>query len=78
METFNRIATDVCLGRCVNTLGFVNLYGCAVGDESRIGCFVEVQKNAIVGARCKISSRSFICEGVTTCLLRTLDEGEAP
>ena len=44
---------------------FVNLYGCVVGDESRIGSFVEVQKNAAIGARCKISSHTFICEGVT-------------
>jgi len=65
METFNRIAPDVCLGRDVKIFGFVNLYGCTVGDESRIGCFVEIQKNATVGARCKISSHSFICEGVT-------------
>jgi acetyltransferase-like isoleucine patch superfamily enzyme len=65
METFNRIAPDVCLGRSVKIFGFANLYGCTVGDESRIGCFVEIQKNASVGARCKISSHSFICEGVT-------------
>ena len=65
METFNRIASDVSLGRAVKIFGFANLYGCTVGDESRIGCFVEIQKNAIVGARCKISSHSFICEGVT-------------
>src|SRR5215216_4475948 len=65
METFNRIAADVSLGRSVKIFGFANLYGCTVGDESRIGCFVEIQKNAIVGARCKISSHSFICEGVT-------------
>ncbi len=65
METFNRIAPDVCLGRSVKVFGFANLYGCTVGDESRIGCFVEIQKNATVGARCKISSHSFICEGVT-------------
>ena len=65
METFNRIAPDVSLGRSVKIFGFANLYGCTVGDESRIGCFVEIQKNAIVGARCKISSHSFICEGVT-------------
>src|SRR2546429_9072409 len=64
-ETFNRIAPDVCLGRSVKVFGFANLYGCTVGDESRIGCFVEIQKNATVGARCKISSHSFICEGVT-------------
>ena len=65
MEMFNRIALDVSLGRSVEIFGFANLYGCTVGDESRIGCFVEIQKNAIVGARCKISSHSFICEGVT-------------
>ena len=65
METFNRIASDVSLGRSVKIFGFANLYGCTVGDESRIGCFVEIQKNAVVGARCKISSHSFICEGVT-------------
>ena len=44
---------------------FVNLYGCRVGDESRIGSFVEIQKNAVIGARCKVSSHTFICEGVT-------------
>jgi acetyltransferase-like isoleucine patch superfamily enzyme len=65
METFNRIAPDVTLGRSVEIFGFANLYGCTVGDDSRIGCFVEIQKNATVGARCKISSHSFICEGVT-------------
>ncbi len=65
MEMFNRIAPDVTLGRSVEIFGFANLYGCTVGDESRIGCFVEIQKNAVIGARCKISSHSFICEGVT-------------
>jgi acetyltransferase-like isoleucine patch superfamily enzyme len=65
METYNRIAADVCLGRDVRVFGFANLYGCTIGDESRIGCFVEIQKNAVVGARCKISSHAFICEGVT-------------
>lgn len=65
METFNRIASDVVLGRAVRIFGFANLYGCTIGDESRIGCFVEIQKNARVGSRCKISSHSFICEGVT-------------
>ena len=65
METFNRIASDVVLGRAVKIFGFANLYGCTIGDESRIGCFVEIQKNARVGSRCKISSHSFICEGVT-------------
>lgn len=64
METFNRIAPDVRLGRDVKIFGFANLYGCAVGDETRIGCFVEIQKNASIGARCKISSHAFICEGV--------------
>jgi UDP-2-acetamido-3-amino-2,3-dideoxy-glucuronate N-acetyltransferase len=65
METFNRIAADVALGRSVKIFGFANLYGCTVGDESRIGCSIEIQKNAIVGARCKISSHLFLCEGVT-------------
>lgn len=62
---FSRIAPDVKLGRDVQIHGFVNLYGCTVGDESRIGAFVEIQKNASVGKRCKVSSHSFICEGVT-------------
>jgi UDP-2-acetamido-3-amino-2,3-dideoxy-glucuronate N-acetyltransferase len=65
METFNRIAPDVQLGRDVKIFGFANLYGCKIGDETRIGCFVEIQKNASIGARCKISSHSFVCEGVT-------------
>ena len=64
METFARIAPDVLVGRDVQIFGFVNLYGCTIGDETRIGCFVEIQKNAVVGARCKISSHAFICEGV--------------
>ena len=58
------IAADVKLGRDVQIYGFVNLYGCEIGDKTRIGCFVEIQKGAKVGARCKISSHSFICEGV--------------
>ena len=58
------IAPDVKLGRDVQIYGFVNLYGCEIGDETRIGSFVEIQKGARVGARCKISSHSFICEGV--------------
>jgi acetyltransferase-like isoleucine patch superfamily enzyme len=62
---FRRIAADVTLGRDVWIADFVNLYGCTIGDETRIGPFVEIQKNARVGARCKISSHSFICEGVT-------------
>jgi acetyltransferase-like isoleucine patch superfamily enzyme len=60
-----RIAADVRLGNGVKLFAFVNLYGCTVGDETRIGCFVEIQCGATIGARCKISSHSFICEGVT-------------
>lgn len=60
-----RIAPDVRLGEGVRLHAFVNLYGCEIGDESRIGCFVEIQKGVKIGARCKISSHSFICEGVT-------------
>lgn len=60
-----RIASDVRLGKGVQLHGFVNLYGCEIGDETRVGCFVEVQKGVKIGARCKISSHSFICEGVT-------------
>ena len=59
------IASDVKLGHNVQISGFVNLYGCEIGDESKIGAFVEVQKNATVGKHCKISSHTFICEGVT-------------
>ena len=65
LPTYNRIAPDVQLGKDVRIFGFANLYGCAIGDESRVGCFVEIQKNAAIGARCKISSHTFICEGVT-------------
>ena len=60
-----RIAPDVRLGRGVRLHGFVNLYGCEIGDETGIGCFVEIQCGVKVGARCKISSHSFLCEGVT-------------
>lgn len=60
-----RIAPDVKLGRDVRVQPFVNLYGCEVGDETSIGTFVEIQKGAKIGARCKIQSHSFICEGVT-------------
>src|SRR6476646_2569361 len=60
-----RIASDVKLGRDVQIWGFVNLYGCEIGDETKIGTFVEIQKGAKVGDRCKISSHTFICEGVT-------------
>ena len=59
------IAPDVKLGRDVTIHNFVNLYGCEIGDGSKIGAFVEIQKNARVGRNCKISSHSFICEGVT-------------
>lgn len=61
------IASDVRLGKDVRIVQpeLVNLYGCSIGDETKIGAFVEIQKNATVGARCKISSHSFICEGVT-------------
>jgi len=61
------IAADVRLGKgvVIHHPDLVNLYGCAIGDETRIGAFVEIQKNAFVGARCKISSHTFICEGVT-------------
>ena len=60
-----RIADDVKLGANVKIYDFVNLYGCEIGDNSKIGTFVEIQKGARVGANCKISSHSFICEGVT-------------
>ena len=61
------IAPDVKLGAQVRIMhpGLVNLYGCSIGDETRIGSFVEVQKQAAIGARCKISSHTFVCEGVT-------------
>jgi UDP-2-acetamido-3-amino-2,3-dideoxy-glucuronate N-acetyltransferase len=59
------IAADVRLGRGVKLARFINLYGCVVGDDTKIGAFVEIQKNARVGKRCKISSHTFICEGVT-------------
>jgi len=60
-----RIAPDVRLGRDVKIYAFVNLYGCEIGDESRIGAFVEIQKGVRIGRRVKVSSHSFICEGVT-------------
>jgi acetyltransferase-like isoleucine patch superfamily enzyme len=59
------IAPDVKLGRDVRLAKFINLYGCEIGDETKVGTFVEIQKNAKVGRRCKISSHTFICEGVT-------------
>ena len=65
MEPYHRIAPDVKLGRDVRIFGFANLYGCTIGDGTKIGAYVEVQKNASIGARCKVSSHSFVCEGVT-------------
>lgn len=65
MNDYVCVAPDVKLGTNVRLSKFINLYGCEVGDESRIGAFVEIQKNASIGKRCKISSHSFICEGVT-------------
>lgn len=62
---FARIAPDVKLGRDVKIYAYVNLYGCEIGDESKIGTFVEIQKGAHIGKRVKISSHTFICEGVT-------------
>lgn len=59
------ISDDVKLGRDVKLSRFINLYGCSVGDYSKIGAFVEIQKNASIGRNCKISSHTFICEGVT-------------
>jgi acetyltransferase-like isoleucine patch superfamily enzyme len=59
------IAPDVKLGQNVKLSKFVNLYGCEVGDDTKIGAFVEIQKNAKIGKRCKISSHTFVCEGVT-------------
>lgn len=65
MTDLNRIADDVVLGNDVSVVAFVNMYGCTVGDQTKIGPFVEIQAGASVGARCKISSHTFICEGVT-------------
>jgi acetyltransferase-like isoleucine patch superfamily enzyme len=62
---FLAIAPDVKLGKDVKLSQFINLYGCVIGDETKIGAFVEIQKNASVGKRCKISSHTFVCEGVT-------------
>src|SRR5271165_4821655 len=59
------VTPDVTLGRDVKLSKFINLYGCEIGDETKIGAFVEVQKNAKIGRRCKISSHTFVCEGVT-------------
>jgi len=64
-ESYLCIAPDVKLGSSVKLSKFINLYGCEIGDESKIGAFVEIQKNASIGRCCKISSHTFICEGVT-------------
>lgn len=64
MSEFVSIAPTVKLGKDVKLSKFINLYGCEIGDETKIGAFVEIQKNARVGRRCKISSHTFICEGV--------------
>jgi acetyltransferase-like isoleucine patch superfamily enzyme len=64
-NNFLCISSDVKLGKHVKLSKFINLYGCEIGDETKIGAFVEIQKNAKVGSRCKISSHTFICEGVT-------------
>lgn len=65
MEQLQKIAPDVKLGKNVRIFSFTNLYGCEIGDDVKIGTFVEIQKGARIGNRCKISSHSFICEGVT-------------
>src|ERR1700735_3300412 len=64
MNEYQCIAADVRLGTNIRLSKFINLYGCTIGDETKIGAFVEIQKNASVGKRCKISSHTFICEGV--------------
>lgn len=65
VNEFACVTPDVKLGRDVKLGKFINLYGCQIGDETKIGAFVEIQKNAHIGTRCKISSHTFICEGVT-------------
>jgi UDP-2-acetamido-3-amino-2,3-dideoxy-glucuronate N-acetyltransferase len=65
LPEFSSVAPDVKLGRDVKLHRFVNLYGCEIGDETRVGAFVEIQKNARIGKRCKVSSHTFICEGVS-------------
>ena len=64
MSEYLSVSDDVVLGADVKLSKFVNLYGCRIGDSSKIGAFVEIQKNAVVGRKCKISSHCFICEGV--------------
>jgi acetyltransferase-like isoleucine patch superfamily enzyme len=64
MNSYNCISDDVKLGTNIRLAKFINLYGCEIGDDTKIGAFVEIQKNASIGNRCKISSHTFICEGV--------------
>ena len=63
-NSFSKIADDVVLGKNVIIYNYVNLYGCEIGDNTKIGSFVEIQKNVRIGQKCKISSHTFICEGV--------------
>src|ERR1700690_2399127 len=65
MDPYLSVAPDVKLGKNVKLSKFINLYGCEIGDDTKIGAFVEIQKNATIGKNCKISSHTFICEGVT-------------
>jgi len=65
MNKYHYVAKDVKLGKNVKLSKFINLYGCSIGDNTKIGAFVEVQQNAVVGKNCKVSSHSFICEGAT-------------
>lgn len=65
MSEYLFISADVRLGANVRLSQFINLYGCSIGDDTKIGAFVEIQKNVLIGSRCKVSSHSFICEGVT-------------
>lgn len=65
MIEYLSVSDDVVLGEGVKLSKFINLYGCRIGDSTKIGTFVEVQKNVVIGSKCKISSHSFICEGVT-------------
>lgn len=64
MEAYLAVSDDVKLGQNVKLAKFINLYGCSIGDNTKVGAFVEVQKNAFIGKNCKISSHTFICEGV--------------
>jgi UDP-2-acetamido-3-amino-2,3-dideoxy-glucuronate N-acetyltransferase len=65
LEAHQRIAPDVKIGKGTRVFAFTNLYGCELGEDTKVGTFVEVQKGAKIGSRCKVSSHSFICEGVT-------------